>query len=154
MKIGRIAGLFAVCATLPVLAADWTMFAGNPQRTGYASGEHKINRRSAAKLKLRWKVHLENTSKELAGLLVPVVATDVKASPKAKDYVIVAGADDKVFALNGKNGKLLWSREFHVTATPKQKPNWLCPNAATATPVLDRKKLRCMRWQATANCTQ
>ncbi len=118
------------------------MFAGNPQRTGYASGEHKINRHSAAKLKLRWKVHLENTSKELAGLLVPVVAGDVKASSKGKDYVIVAGADDKVFALDGKSGKLLWSRVFHVTDVPKQKANWLCPNAATATPVLDRNKLR------------
>lgn len=130
----------ALLSIVPGWSADWPMFAGNPQRTGYANGEHKLNRHSAPKLKLRWKCRVENTSKELAGLMAPVVATDVKASAKAKDYVIVAGADDKVFALDGKSGKLVWTRHFTVTEIPKQAANWLCPNAATATPVLDRKK--------------
>ncbi len=116
------------------------MYSGNPQRTGYASGEHTLNARSAGRLKLRWKQHLDNKSKELIGLLAPIVATEVKASPEAKDYVVVAGADNTVFALDGATGKTLWQRQFHVAETPKSKPDWLCPNAQTATPVLDRHK--------------
>ena len=121
-------------------ASNWTMFAANPQHTGEVKAEKRLNKRSAGKLKLHWKARLDNTAKELTSLLVPVAVTDVKGSSRAKNYLIVAGSDDNVFALNADNGAVLWRRHFAVTAKPKQAPDWLCPNALTATPVIDRQR--------------
>jgi outer membrane protein assembly factor BamB len=134
--------IFVLAFLVPrfVRASDWTMFSGNPQHTGEASAERRLSKRSVPKLRLHWKIHLDNATKELMSLTVPIAVTDINNSSGTKDYLIVAGSDDNVFALDANSGRVLWKRHFHVTATPKQAAEWLCPNALTATPVIDRGK--------------
>ena len=112
-------------------ASDWTQYGGDSQRTFLVDRDRKLNKRSAKKLRLHWQVQLENISKELNSLTVPVVSGRT---------AIVAGSDDNVFALNTESGRVLWHRHFSANQTPAQAPDWLCPNALTATPVLDAAK--------------
>jgi outer membrane protein assembly factor BamB len=121
-------------------ASDWSQFGGDPQRTFLVHGERILKKNSVSNLKLHWKLQLDNATKELTSLTVPVVVTNVKGSSRAKSYAVVAGSDDNVFAINADTGVLLWRRHFNVTEKPKKDPDWLCPNAPTATPVVDRKK--------------
>jgi outer membrane protein assembly factor BamB len=138
-KIAIVVAVLAV--TQPIWASDWTMFGGDPQRTGLARGETDLTKQSVPKLKLQWKAKLDNQSKELTALTVPVVISGVAAPGGFRDFVLVAGADDNVFTLDADTGRVLWKKKFQITEKPKQDPHWLCPNALTATPVIDRKQL-------------
>ena len=122
--------LFLICTSFAA-ASDWTQFGGDPQRTFVVHDESKLNKRSVKKLALHWKVKLDNRSKELNALTVPVVAGD---------RVFIAGSDDNVFALDATTGAVVWKKHFEVAATTSKAPDWLCPNALTATPALNTAK--------------
>jgi outer membrane protein assembly factor BamB len=124
----------------PALASDWTQFGGDSQRTFYAKAERRLNKHSVRKLKLHWKAKLDNVTKELTSLTVPVVAAKVRNASGTRSYALVAGSDDNVFALDADTGAVIWHRHFAVAAAPSQVPDWLCPNALTATPAIDREK--------------
>jgi outer membrane protein assembly factor BamB len=120
-------------------AADWTTFGGDPQRTGWAKDETDLTKDNIKKLKLEWSLKLDNASKELNSLTAPVIHSQVITPRGFKEVVLIAGASDKVFAIDADTGKLLWQKSMTVEGTPKQRPHWLCPNALNATPVIDRR---------------
>ncbi len=137
--------LLFLCAGIlltPALLADsdWTQFGSDSQRTFVVHGERTLTKRSVHKLKLQWKLKLDNATKELMSLTVPVVATGMKTSSGPRSYAIVGGSDDNVFAIDPGAGKLIWRKHFNVASKPTQAPDWLCPNALTATPAIDREK--------------
>jgi len=120
-------------------AADWLTFGGNPQRTGYAARETTIGPANAGQLKLEWSAKLSNTPKELNALTVPVIIINLPTTRSFKDFVIVAGSSEKVWALDADNGKTLWDKQFTIEGSPKSPDGgWLCPYALNATPVIDR----------------
>ena len=119
-------------------AADWTTFGGDPQRTNWARDESELTKDSLKKLKLEWSLKLDNESRELNALTVPLVHSQVITPRGFKEVVLVAGSSDKVFAIDTDTGKLLWQKTMSIEGTPKQKPHWLCPNSLNATPVIDR----------------
>jgi outer membrane protein assembly factor BamB len=134
------------CLLAPMLlaasarAADWTTFGGDPQRTNWAKEETELTKDSIKKLKLEWKLKLNNASKELNSLTVPLIHSQVITPRGFKEVVLIAGASDKVFAIDADTGKLLWEKTMSVEGTPRQKQaHWLCPNALNATPVIDRR---------------
>jgi len=132
-----------VCASLltSCFAAEWTMFGGDPQRTGWAKGETVLTRENVKGLKLEWKTKIENQSKELTSLSVPVITINVPAPGGFKDIAVVAGSGDKVVALDAETGKIRWQKQLAVEGTPKNtNPNWLCPNALNATPFIDKRR--------------
>jgi outer membrane protein assembly factor BamB len=120
-------------------AADWTTFGGDPQRTGWARDETDLTKDTIKKLKLEWSLKLDNASKELNSLTAPVIHSQVITPRGFKEVVLIAGASDKVFAIDADTGKLLWQKTMSTEGTPKQRPHWLCPNALNATPVIDRR---------------
>ena len=120
-------------------AADWTTFGGDPQRTGWAKDETDLTRDSIKKLKLEWSLKLDNASKEMNSLTAPLVHSQVITPHGFKEVVLIAGASDKVFAIDADTGKLLWQKTMSIEGAPKQKSHWLCPNALNATPVIDRR---------------
>src|SRR5216684_9277010 len=120
-------------------AADWTTFGGDPQRTNWARDESELTKDSLKKLKLEWSLKLDNESRELNALTVPLVHSQVITPRGFKEVVLVAGSSDKVFAIDADTGKLLWQKTMSVEGVPKQKSHWLCPNALNATPVIDRQ---------------
>lgn len=120
-------------------SADWPMFGGDAQRTGWARSEKALSVESVPKMRLEWSLKLDNASKELNSLTAPIVVENVITPKGFKDLVIVAGSSDKVFAIDADTGKLLWSKTFEIEGTPKNpKGGWLCPNALNATPLIDK----------------
>ncbi len=118
-------------------AANWTTFGGDPERSGWAKEETTLSRENVGQLKLLWSKKLENPVRELTALTAPVVLGNLYTQKGLLDIVLVGGSSDKVFALDGDTGSIVWSKEFHTEQKPKQKPDWLCPNALNDTPAID-----------------
>jgi outer membrane protein assembly factor BamB len=121
--------LIAVPLTLP--AADWTQYGADSSRSFFVGHDSGLDKHSVSKLKLRWKVKLENVSKELNSLTVPVVSGK---------YAVVAGSNDELYALDAGSGAVIWHRHLEPVPSTAPKADWLCPNALTATPVIDAEK--------------
>lgn len=135
-----VKSVFALSAgAVLACAANWTTFGADPERTGWARDESVLSRENVGHMKLLWSKKLDNTVRELTGLTAPVVLGNLFTPKGVLDIVIVGGSADKVFALDGDTGAVLWSKEFHTEQKPKQQPDWLCPNALNATPVIDPK---------------
>ena len=130
----------ALIAASGLQAADWLMFGGDPQRTGWARNENTLSPENAAKLRLQWSLKLDNAAKELNSLSAPIVVENVITPRGFKDIVITAGSSDKVFAIDADTGIILWQKSFEIEGSPKSpKSDWLCPNALNATPVIDKR---------------
>lgn len=120
--------------------ADWTTFAHDPQRSGWAFEETTLRRDNVAHLELKWKAQLKNEPRSLTALTAPVVATDTSTPQGIKTLVYVAGSSDQFFALDADNGNVVWSRAFDTHVLPKNEGMWLCPNGINATPTIDRNR--------------
>ncbi|HZT29171.1 MAG TPA: PQQ-binding-like beta-propeller repeat protein [Bryobacteraceae bacterium] len=118
--------------------ADWLTFGGDPQRSGWAQKETRLNRDTAKSLALEWKLKLDNAPKELNSLMPPIVVEQVYTPHGVKDVVIEAGASDTLFAIDVDRGKVLWQKKFEIEGQSRQKPHWLCPNALNDTPVIEK----------------
>ena len=140
MSIKSLGG-FAVLivASTYLLQADWPTFGGDPQRTGWNKSEDTFNKDNVKGVGLQWKLKLDNQNRELNSLTPPVVLEGVLTGTGLKEYVIVGGASDTLFAIDADTGRLVWRKQFVVDTSkmPKQQINWLCPNALNATPVVN-----------------
>jgi hypothetical protein len=114
--------------------ADWHTFGGDAQRSGWARQETILNRENVGTLELKWKIKLDNVPKELTSLTAPIVVDQVKTIQGIKEYVVVAGSSDRIFAIDADTGKLAWQKTFTVEGKPVRQPNGLCPFALNATP--------------------
>lgn len=137
----RSAGLALTALLLAgAAAAQMGTFGGDPQRTGWAQNEPFLNKSNASSLELKWKLHLDNVAKEMTSLTAAVVADGVKTDRGIKDYVIVAGSSDNIYAIDGDTGKVVWQKAFANNATPQTKSNTLCPFGLNATPVVQNSR--------------
>jgi hypothetical protein len=128
------------CAML-VQADQWSSYGGDPQRTGWARTEKLLTKDSVKGLKLEWSLKLDNPMTELYGLTAPVVTFKTITPKGFKEYVIMAGSGDTMFAVDADTGKLVWNKKFDEQSKPTRKQaHWLCPNALIATPYFDRCK--------------
>ena len=98
--------LFLVAPLLSVaqVGHSWTTFGGDPQRTGWAKGETELTKANIKGLKLEWSLKLDNTSKELNSLTVPIVRGPLITAKGFKELVLVAGASDKLYAIDADTG--------------------------------------------------
>jgi outer membrane protein assembly factor BamB len=138
MSVHKIACLLAIpLAAVILLKADWPTFGANPQRTGWNKEEDTFTKDNVKNLTLEWKIKLDNAARELNALTAPVVVEGVVTPKGFKEYVLVGGSSDSLFAVDAENGKLMWSRKFEVDNTKRPKdPIWLCPGAQNATPLV------------------
>jgi outer membrane protein assembly factor BamB len=120
----------------------WLTFGHDSQRSGWSPDEESFTPQNVSRLRLVWKAALPNKPRELAGLTAPLVAKDVETKDGRRDIVIVAGSSDHMFALDARDGALVWNVDFEVKEKPRQADNWLCPNALTATPTIDATRGR------------
>ncbi|MBI1899131.1 MAG: PQQ-binding-like beta-propeller repeat protein [Acidobacteria bacterium] len=143
MRMIRFSFLLAAAAVAATLgfAADWSMYGGNPQRTGWVKSEETFTKENVKGLKLEWKMKLEdNVPKQLNYLTVPVIAINNPTEKGFQDIMVVAGASDMVWGLHADSGKIRWKRQLEAQSQPRTgRAGWLCPNALNATPVIDRR---------------
>jgi|SRR5579859_6056662 len=134
--------LVPVFVTLPLVLhaqfgrGSWTMFGGDPQRTGWNKTETDLTPESLKRLKLEWSLKLPSEAKALTNLTAPLVRASVATSKGVKDLVVVGSVSNKVFVIDGDTGKTLWQKELATEGTPQRADSWLCPNGLTATPVI------------------
>jgi outer membrane protein assembly factor BamB len=128
--------LFPIAAQAQFGRGSWTTFGGDPQRTGWNRTENELSAANAKDLKLEWSVKLDTQPKELTGPTVPLVRATMATPRGVKDLVVVAGAADKVFVIDGDTGKLYWQKTLTIEGTPERGDTWLCPNALNATPAI------------------
>lgn len=128
--------LALLLALAPVTLADWPTFGGDAQRSGWARAEQILDKTNVKTLEMKWKIQLRNKPKELTSLTAPIVADQIKTARGIKEFVIVGGSSDHLFAIDADTGKLVWSKTFGVSGTPSWKPETLCPYALNATPVV------------------
>ncbi len=139
MKVSR---LLSLCLCLPMLSwaqagrAGWTTFGGDAQRSGWNKAETDLTRDNVKNLKLEWSAKLDTQPKGLYGLTAPIVRVNVATPKGVKDLIVVAGASDKLFVLDGDTGKIYWQQTLSTGAKPERPESWLCPNALLATPVI------------------
>src|SRR2546422_7543877 len=102
----------------PLFAADWLTFGHAPQRTGWAVNEVTLTPQNVNGLELKWGVQLKNEPLSLNALTTPIVATDVTTPQGIKTLVYLAGSSNQFYALDSKDGELVWSMAFetHVLA--------------------------------------
>lgn len=137
----RIAILLSFLA-FPMLSSaqfgrgSWTTFGGDPQRTGWNKTETDLNPETVKNLKLEWSVQLDSEPKALNNLTAPLVRATMATAKGIKDMVIVGGASNKVFVIDGDTGKIFWKKTLPTEGTPERRDSWLCPNGLTATPVI------------------
>src|SRR5271170_8197758 len=138
----KIAILLPVLLALPMLApaqfgrGSWTTFGGDPQRTGWNKTETDLTGDSVKHLKLEWSVKLDSEPKALSNLTEPLVRASIATPKGVKDLVIVAGASNKVFVIDGDTGKIFWEKTLASEGTPQRRDSWLCPNGLSATPMI------------------
>src|SRR5262249_29157945 len=105
---GRI-GIQTICLTLtPILVAragDWTTFAHDPQRSGWAFEETTLTPDNVSHLKLKWKSKLKNEAYKLFALTAPIVASNISTARGVRSLVYVAGITGTVFALDAQTGE-------------------------------------------------
>ena len=128
--------LFLIC--LPVFATDWLTFGGNAQRTGHSTDENEISQANVKNMKLAWKIKLDTMPQELNSLTTPIVIEKAVTPKGFKELIIVAGADNTVFAIDGDNGSIFWKTKLAVEGQPKGYINWLCHAGLNATPTVHK----------------
>ncbi len=124
-------------ASASLTTASWLTFGGDPQRSGWAKTETIITKDNVKSLQVEWKLHLDNEARELNYLTTPVVIDGVITPRGFKEFVILGGSSDNLYAIDADTGKVAWQKHFtnEAGAAPKE-PFWLCPNALNATPVI------------------
>jgi len=134
--------LLACLIGVPLIASagDWTMFGGDPQRTGWARQETEISKSTAKNFGLKWKVKVENKQKALSALTTPIIVTGVETEGGVKDLVYVAGSGDYFYALDANDGSVVWEKQFKSQIARPDDGFWLCPKGLNATPAADVDK--------------
>jgi outer membrane protein assembly factor BamB len=102
--------------------SEWTTAGYDMQRTGWNRAERTLS---------------PDNAPLLAGLTPALVANH-----HGRQLVIVGGSDNHVFALDATTGERVWQVDFTTDAKPIAPDEWLCPNALTATPVIDTARAR------------
>ena len=118
MKRNLISLVLLLTTALPCLAGDWSTFAYDQRRSGWARDEVILNRDNVANLTLKWKKTVENETKSLTALTAPIVITDVRTA----------------------DGEIVWKKKFTTQIQAKSEGGWLCPKGLNATPTVDVKK--------------
>jgi hypothetical protein len=85
-------------------AGDWTTFAHDPQRPGWAFEETTLSPENVSHLELKWKSRLKNAAYQLSALTAPIVVSNISTARGVRSLVYVAGITGTVFALDAQNG--------------------------------------------------
>ena len=131
-----------VLAVFPILllvsqafGADWPTDGGDSKRNNWQKNETILNRGNISGLQLLWKTKLDNQQRQMHSLLEPLVIGQVETKNGPRELVIQAGVSDNVYALDAKDGTLVWKQHFEnvfKAALEGREYSVLCPGGMTA----------------------
>jgi outer membrane protein assembly factor BamB len=134
MRILRLAALLAAVTGALMLAADWPMQSGNPQRNGWARSERFIKKANVSGLKLLYKYQADNLSKGFNSLTPPIINGNLITYRGFKEMLIFGGSSDKIYSVDADLNQLLWKFQIEPkTGTlPLQASTGVCSGGLTA----------------------
>jgi outer membrane protein assembly factor BamB len=123
-------------------ANDWPTWGHDQERSGWNRTETGLTKTNVSRLGVLWSTQLSTppTDIVLSTLTAPVGVADVGTAQGRKNMLFLLGADNTLFALDAADGKVIWQKTFPNAVPVKRAATWLCPNAANATPVIDKQK--------------
>ena len=135
LRLGLIL-IFAVSAA--IWGADWPTDGGNPQRTNWQKDETTLTKDNVGKLKIVWKLKLDNAPKQMHSLFPPLIIGRVNTSNGPKQIALEAGISDNIYAIDADKGEILWKKHFEYPPPARNggATDPLCPGGLTATPII------------------
>jgi glucose dehydrogenase len=124
---------------------EWLTWGGDIERSGWNRGETTLSKQSVGRLALKWKTQIDKeVSIEIESgnsmLTAPLVVQGVRTPQGSRTVVYTLAQSNTLAALDAATGASIWRRAFDNTVDPANKPNWICTNVSTATPVIDKAK--------------
>jgi outer membrane protein assembly factor BamB len=136
-RLSRALAISQVCTA--VFAAEWLTDGQNSKRTNWQEEEKIFSTANAKDIKLLWKVKLENETRQMHSLFVPLIVERVNTSSGPKQILIETGVSDNMYAIEAETGNVIWKKHFTSSYTPPPNARGggiLCPGGITATPVI------------------
>jgi outer membrane protein assembly factor BamB len=118
--------------------AEWVTNGGDMERTGWQKDETKISPSSVKNFQLLWTYKTDNKPQGLAGLLEPVILSEVSTATGEKQLAVVAGSSNTITAVDTQTGDMVWHKDFAWLSPDPQTAEFrgfICENADTASPV-------------------
>jgi hypothetical protein len=136
MKKTLLALVAIAVAGVFILSADWPSSSGNPQRDGWAKGEKKLSRESAADggIKFLYSYKLDTKAQRTG---TPIVLSNIISWKGFKALLFVAGQSD-VYSIDSEMGKPYFKTHLDYAAAKPQitTATALCPGGITASLVM------------------
>src|SRR5499426_2968398 len=101
----------ALCSVL-AWGADWLTDGNGTTRNGWQKDEKILSKANVKDLKVAWKLKLPNEAREMHSLFAPLIVEKVNTSSGPKEMAFVAGSGDNLFAIDVKEGKVVWHKHF------------------------------------------
>lgn len=117
------------------LGADWLTDGGDTKRNNWQRDETILTESNISGMHLLWKTKLDNKQRQMHSLLEPLVIGSVTTESGPRQLVIQSGVSDNVYALDARNGEIVWKRHFESTFTPQpggRGYSVLCPGGMTS----------------------
>jgi hypothetical protein len=136
----KLSAAVAICASLglcaAIWAADWPSSGGNPQRDGWAQGEQKLSKDSAAtKIHLVYSYKFDNKVSGPNDLTSPIVLSNIIGYMGFKQLVFIGGSSDVVYSIDADLGKAYFKTPigYKADAAPAAPgSSVVCPGGMTA----------------------
>src|SRR3954447_23680202 len=137
----RIRALLLAVAAGGILApaADWLTDGYDNKRTHWQKDEKIFSTSNVKDTKLLWSIKLDNQPRAVHNLLPVLIAENVDTAGGKKEIVLETGVSDNLYAIDAKNGEMIWKKKLENTwagAPNAGRGSPLCPGGLTATPVI------------------
>lgn len=118
--------------------ASWLTDGYDKERTSWQRHETLLRPDTVGRMKLLWKLRLDNEPRQMHNLFPALVLGDVLTAEGHRELAIVAGVSDNVYGIDVRQGTQLWKRHFDSTfqESATSRAGVLCPGGLTATPVV------------------
>jgi len=118
--------------------ARWLTDGYDKERTSWQRDEKLLSPETVSRMKLLWKVHLDNEQRQMHNLFPALIVPDVDTKEGRRELAIVAGISDTIYGIDVEKGTQIWKRHFDSTFTDDASSRHyvLCPGGQTATPIV------------------
>ena len=95
--------------------ANWLTDGYDKERTSWQRDETLLSPATVGRMKLLWKVRLDNQPRQMHNLFPALIASDVETPQGRRELAVVAGVSDNIYGIDVEKGTQIWKRQFDST---------------------------------------